>query len=277
MSTKHHYESLWISDIHLGCKDCKAEFLLAFLKSCEVKRIFLVGDIVDFWALNRRTFWPEAHNKVFNHLLELSQQGVEVIYIPGNHDDVVRSYQSFNFAGMKIHQEYIHETVSGKKLLLLHGDKFDQQVCFGRFHAKLGDALYDLLLFLNRQLHKARKATGRPYWSLASYLKTKVKKANEAIERYKQAALSEAKLQQVDGVVCGHIHHPQICLENGLMYCNDGDWVENCTVLVETELGDLKLLRWNDAIDNVDVLGQVNWSKQQQNNNNRQVDRKWVS
>ena len=139
------------------------------------------------------------------------------------------------------------------------------------------DAHYDLLLFLNRQLHKARKAIGLPYWSLASYLKSRVKKANEAIERYKLAALNEAIKQQVDGVVCGHIHHPQICLENGIMYCNDGDWVENCTLLVETEQGDLKLLQWNDAIDNIEVLGQVNWSKPQQNNKNRQVDRKWVS
>lgn len=261
MTFKRQVESLWLSDIHLGCKDCKAEFLLHFLQTTEAKRIFLVGDIIDFWALQRKMRWPEAHNQVLNLLLTRAQQGVEVIYLPGNHDELAKPYDRLLFGSVKIKLEHIHTTLSGKKLLMLHGDKFDQQVCFGKFEAKLGDALYDLLLFLNRQFHALRKLFGLPYWSLSSYIKGKVKGANEAINRYKNAALNEAKLQNTDGIICGHIHHPQLIEQNGLIYCNDGDWIENCTCLVETQSGDLQLLKWKDGEENCDVINEITLSK----------------
>lgn len=259
--TPNHYKSIWLSDIHLGCKDCKAEFLLEFLETHHAERLFLVGDIVDFWALSRRVHWPESHNKVLNTLLRLARRGTRVIYVPGNHDEVMRPYAELLFGGIEIHEEFIHETVTGKKMLLLHGDKFDAQVCLGRFHAKLGDALYDFLLFLNRHCHALRKTLGLPYWSLASYIKTKVKKANEAIRRYQKAAIQEAKRQSTDGVVCGHIHHPELNIDEGILYCNDGDWVENCTTLVETHNGDIQLLRWSDATKSTEVISQANWGR----------------
>lgn len=262
MVPKNHYKSIWLSDIHLGCKDCKADFLLDFLEQVETENLFLVGDIIDFWALQRRVYWPASHNKVLNTLLRLAQSGTRVVYVPGNHDDVMRPYAELLFGGIEIHQEYIHETVTGKKMLLLHGDKFDAQVCFGRLHAKLGDVMYDFLLFLNRTCHSLRKRLGLPYWSLASYIKTRVKKANEAIDRYRDAAVSEARRQRTDGVVCGHIHHPSLSIDDGVLYCNDGDWVENCTLLVETQRGDIQLLRWSDETRSTTLISQVNWGQE---------------
>lgn len=261
MTNKTFYKTIWLSDIHLGCKDCKAEFLLSFLDSIEVETIYLVGDIVDFWALKRRMLWPDAHNQVLNRFLTMAEQGVNIVYLPGNHDELAKPYQHLNFGSIKVKLEHIHTTSTGKKLLILHGDKFDQQVCFGRWQAKLGDVLYDFLLFLNRQTHHIRKRLGMPYWSLSSYIKTKVKKANEAIARYKVAAIKDAKAQGADGIICGHIHHPQLLIEQGVLYCNDGDWIENCTSLVETKDGNLRLLKWRDGLHNTEIVAQINWGE----------------
>jgi len=259
MGPRNYYRTIWLSDIHLGTKDCKADMLLQFLQDNQAERVFLVGDIVDFWALQRRVYWPSSHNQVMTTILEMAQSGTEVIYLPGNHDEVMKPYVKQLFGSIQIHDEFVHKTYAGKKLLLLHGDKFDQEVCFGKFQAKLGDALYDFLLFLNRQCHGIRKRLGLPYWSMASYIKTKVKKANEAIKRYRDAAVKEAKKQGADGIVCGHIHHPQMEIVEGTLYCNDGDWIENCTTMVETQSGDLRLLRWCDTKKSTLVIGQMNW------------------
>lgn len=261
MTPSNHYRTLWLSDIHLGCRDCKAEFLLNFLADNEADRIYLVGDIVDFWALKRRVYWPASHNAVLNLLLKKAQQGTEVVYLPGNHDELMKPYVELLFGSIQIHQEFVHETVTGKRLLMLHGDKYDSVVCFGKFHAMLGDVLYDVSLWLNRQCHGIRKRLGLPYWSMASYIKTKVKKANEAIRRYRDAAIADAKEQGVDGIICGHIHHPQMEMVDGILYCNDGDWIENCTLMVENQSGDLKLLRWQDGANQTQVIGQVNWGQ----------------
>lgn len=262
--SKHHHRAIWLSDIHLGSKDCKAEFLLHFLEDNHADTIYLVGDVVDFWALKRKMYWPESHNKVLNLFLQRAQQGVNVVYLPGNHDELAKPYANLFFGSIKIHNEYIHETLAGKRILLLHGDKFDHQVCFGKWHARIGDVGYDLLLWLNRTCHSIRKKLGFNYWSLSSYIKAKVKKANEAIVRYRQAAIDEALAQNVDGIICGHIHHPQLVLEQGVLYCNDGDWVENCTTLVETQSGDIRLLKWRDGENRTEILAQINWGEKVQ-------------
>lgn len=261
MTTTNQYRSIWLSDIHLGCKDCKAQYLIDFLETHHAQTIYLVGDIVDFWALSRRLHWPESHNQLLNLILRLPQRGTRVVYIPGNHDDAMRTYTSQLFGGIEIHQEFIHETLVGKKILLVHGDKYDAEVCLGKFQAKLGDVLYDFLLFLNRQCHTMRKLLGLPYWSLASYIKTKVKTANEAIARYQRAAINDAKLQGAEGIVCGHIHHPKLAIDDGILYCNDGDWIESCTSVVETETGEIQLLRWNDLSRTTEVMAQANWGQ----------------
>ncbi|MDO6684659.1 MULTISPECIES: UDP-2,3-diacylglucosamine diphosphatase [unclassified Agarivorans] len=248
MATKQIYQSLWLSDIHLGCKDCKAEMLLQLLQQTKAKRIFLVGDIVDVWALKRRVYWPESHNQVLQHLMNLAKSACEVVYIPGNHDQLFKAYDGMDLADVTVSKQYLYTSITGKQILMVHGDQFDEEVCFGRFYAKLGDHLYDFLLFLNRSSSKIRHAMGYPYWSLAGYIKSKIAKATEAIARYRDAVVNEAVKQGVDVVICGHIHHPELSLQKGVVYANDGDWIENCTLLCETMDGQLQLRRWDDRL-----------------------------
>lgn len=244
MSTKNHYRTVWLSDIHLGSKDCKAEYLLDFLEHNKIDTLFLVGDIVDLWAMSKQFRWPPLHNKLFHKLLSLSGSGTKVIYLPGNHDEPAQKYDSMGFGDVEIHREYIYTTATGKKLLLLHGDQFDDEVCFGRFHAWVGDKGYALLLFLNHWYNIFRSKRGRPYRSLAGHIKSRVKGASKAIARYREAAIHKAKASGVDGIVCGHIHHPEITNVDGIIYYNDGDWVENCSALTEDHEGDIALTYW---------------------------------
>lgn len=246
MVAKVQYNALWLSDIHLGTKDCKAEFLLNLLNNSSAKTIYLVGDIVDIWALQRKVYWPESHNKLLQKLMHLSEQQCKLIYIPGNHDEILKPYYNRCFANIQIVNQAIHTTESGMKMLLIHGDQFDDEVCYGPLHSKIGDILYDFLLFMNRNFHRLRKLFGYPYWSLASYIKNKVPKAHQAIARYRCAVINAAKQAQVDGVICGHIHHPELTIQDDIIYCNDGDWVENCTFVAEQYNGDLCLMQWFD-------------------------------
>lgn len=249
-----HFRTVWLSDIHLGCKDCKAELLLNFLEHNTMDTLYLVGDIVDFWALKQQFRWPEKHNKVLQTLYEKAKCGTRVIYIPGNHDEIIKPYADTVIGQIEIKQQHIHKTADNKRLLIVHGDDYDGEVCLGKFHAWLGDILYDFILFLNRHVNSYRRKRGFHYWSLASYIKSKVKKANEAIARYRQSLLSEVKRQKLDGVVCGHIHHPEIVEQNGLLYCNDGDWVENCSALTENNNGQLTLVYWTKLKTKLSVV-----------------------
>ncbi|WP_448566607.1 UDP-2,3-diacylglucosamine diphosphatase [Thalassotalea ganghwensis] len=239
-----HYRTVWLSDIHLGCKDCKAAFLIDFLKHTKIDTLFLVGDIIDMWAMSKQFRWPALHNDLFHLLLSLPQKGTRVIYLPGNHDEPLKKYADMNFADIEIHQQYVHTTANNKKLIVLHGDQFDQEVCLGKFHAWLGDTLYDLLLFINRWYNWLQSKRGRSYWSLSSYIKSRVKGANLAIARYREACCDYAKARDVDGIVCGHIHHPEIIKQDNVLYLNDGDWIENCSALTEDHQGELSLLFW---------------------------------
>lgn len=239
-----HYKTVWLSDIHLGNKDCKADYLLDFLENTQIDTLYLVGDIIDMWAMTRQFRWPASHNQVLHKLLALSNQGCRVIYLPGNHDEPLQKYDGMDFGGVEVKREHIHTTANGQRLLVLHGDQFDDEVCFGRFHAWIGDRGYDLLLFLNRWYNKFRAMRGRPYWSLAGYIKRHIKGANKAIARYRQACCNRAKELQLDGVVCGHIHHPEIFSLEGIEYHNDGDWIENCSALTEDTNGKMSLVFW---------------------------------
>mgnify|MGYP000123376516 CR=1 FL=1 len=239
--------AIWLSDVHLGSKNCKAEYLLQFLQQLETESLYLVGDIFDVWALKRRVYWPESHNKVLQQFLKMARDGVKVVYIPGNHDEVLKPYSGFHLWDLSIFNEYIHCGVNGHKLLMLHGDQFDSEICIGRTYAKLGDHLYDLLLFLNSGLHKVRSLLGYPYWSLASYVKLKIGKAQQAINDYQSAVIRYSRTKNVDGVISGHIHQPAIKFDNKILYINDGDWVENCTFVAESRQGDIQLFQWQQT------------------------------
>ncbi|PKG75074.1 UDP-2,3-diacylglucosamine hydrolase [Shewanella sp. Choline-02u-19] len=261
LNQAQHYNAIWLSDVHLGSKDCKAEYLLQLLNSLQTDILFLVGDIFDIWALKRKFLWPQSHNLVLQKLLKMAREGTRIVYIPGNHDEALKPYDGFCLLDLTITKEHIHTTVSGRKVLVLHGDQFDSEVCIGRAYAKLGDHLYDLLLFLNRQLHKVRSQLGYPYWSLASYVKLRVSKAQQAIKNYRNAVTRYAKRMEVDVVVCGHIHQPELTVTDNMVYANDGDWVENCTFIAESDSGDIQLLKWQEATACARLISAIQFSQ----------------
>ncbi len=251
---KLYFRTIWLSDIHLGVKDCKAEFLLDFLHATDCETLYLVGDIIDFWQMPRGQ-WPDKHNQVLQLLLARSmQKGRRVIYIPGNHDAIARHYIGLFFGGVEIAPSQIHETADGRRLWITHGDEFDHIVQCGSLLEWLGDNSYSMLLHLNRLTNYARRYFNYPYWSLASFLKLRIRTIAQYIARFEQAAIFEAKRQGVDGIVCGHIHKPALQDIEGMVYCNDGDWVESCTALVEHPDGQLEVLHWADR--NVVVLSE---------------------
>jgi len=235
-------ESIWISDIHLGHKESKAELLLSFLKSVQPKNLFLLGDIVDLWEFKSGMRWPHSHTQLLKHILKMAKRGCKIYYIPGNHDATLRKFIGYRYKNIKIQKEYIYESLNGERMLLLHGDRFDNLVRLNKFYGWVGDISYDFLLLLNRWYNKLRNRLGYPYWSLSSYLKENVKSARVAIDSFVQAATFEAKRRGCTSVVCGHIHHPEYQIANGVHYYNDGDWIENNSALIEGKDGKIELI-----------------------------------
>lgn len=240
------FRAIWISDVHLGFKGCRAEYLLDFLKSTESEYLYLVGDIVDLWNMRRGIYWPQSHNNVIRTVLGKAKRGTQVIYIPGNHDDLLRDYNGMSFGNVLILNEAVHITEDGRRLLVLHGDAFDGVIKCGKLLEMIGALSYDWLLEVSRLVNWMRRKLGFPYWSLAAFLKHKVKNAVSYIKNFERAMSHEARRKKVDGVVCGHIHRAEMTTIDGVLYCNDGDWVESCTALVEHFDGALQLLRWTD-------------------------------
>ncbi len=242
----HRHRTIFISDTHLGTRGCKAEALADFLAHNDCSTLFLVGDIVDGWQLKRRWFWTQAQSEVVAEILRKVDGGTRVIFVPGNHDEFARDYAGRLFAGVEIIQEAIHETADGQRLWVLHGDRFDGVIAFAKWLAHVGDWAYGLALRANNHLFRVRKAFGLPYWSLSAFLKHRVKNAVEYISRFEEIVAQEAAARGVDGVVCGHIHHAEIRRIGGVLYLNDGDWVESCSALVEDAHGNMEILRWAD-------------------------------
>lgn len=238
--------AVWLSDLHLGYKGCRAEFLLDFLNRTKADVIYLVGDVVDFWAMKRHFIWPASHHAVLKRLIDLAASGTRVVYIPGNHDEFSRELCGHRLLNIEIADEWIHTTAQGKRLLLVHGDQFDYAVRCSRLHHFVGDMSYNLLLFLNRWGNRMRSWCGLPYWSLAYYIKNRVRNARSAIDAFERAAAQEARHRGLDGIICGHIHQPEIRTIDDVLYCNDGDWIESCTALVEHRNGRLELFHWGD-------------------------------
>ncbi|NEX19301.1 UDP-2,3-diacylglucosamine diphosphatase [Thiorhodococcus mannitoliphagus] len=241
------YRSIFLSDIHLGFRGCQAQFLIDFLQSTQSKQLYLVGDIIDLWAMKNGVYWPEAHNQIVREIFAKARQGTEVIYIPGNHDERFRDHLEARFGDIVVKDEVVHRTADGRRFMVLHGDKFDGVVQHSPWLAELGSHAYDKLLALNVYLSRVRALFGMKYWSLAGYLKHKVKNAVSYIGNYERAVATEAGQRALDGMICGHIHHAEMREIQGVTYCNCGDWVESCTALVEHHDGRLELLRWTDA------------------------------
>ena len=240
------YRSVFISDTHLGTRGCRSDFLADFLRRTSCQHLFLVGDIIDGWRLRKSWYWDEAHDDVLRQIVRQARSGTEVTYIPGNHDEMFRAWLplGLEIAGIRLRREAVHLTAAGKRLLVIHGDEFDSVVRYAKFLALLGDWAYTAALAFNRYFNAVRRRLGYPYWSLSAWLKRQVKEAVKAIDRFEAALANEAKRRGFDGVVCGHIHHAEMREVDGVLYINDGDWVESCTALVEHHDGRLELVDW---------------------------------
>ena len=241
---RRRYRSIFISDLHLGTRGCRSDFLVSFLRSVDCKQLYLVGDIVDGWRLRKSWYWDDGHDEVIRLILQMARQGTEVTYIPGNHDELFRDWLGLEVAGVKLMREAEHEAADGRRFLVIHGDEFDGVIRYAKVIAHLGDWAYDWALAINRWFNMARRRFGYPYWSLSQWLKRQVKEAVKAIDRFEIALATEAKRRGLQGVICGHIHHAEMRMVQGVLYINDGDWVESCTALVEHTDGRFELLDW---------------------------------
>jgi len=244
--SRERLRSIFISDLHLGTQGCQARALLSFLRSNPSDHLYLVGDIIDGWQLRRRWYWPQEHNDVVQKILRRVRKGCRVIFVPGNHDEFVRHFVGHHFGGVEVVDEAIHTTADGKRLWITHGDLYDGVIQYAKWLAYLGDTLYEFTLRLNRHLNSLRARLGLPYWSLSQYLKHRVKSAVNFISSFESAVAAEARKRGLDGVVCGHIHRAEMRMIEGTLYCNDGDWVESLTALVEHQDGRLEIVHWPD-------------------------------
>ena len=247
-----YYRSVFISDAHLGFRGTNAKNLSSFLKSIRCDYLYLVGDIFDLWAMKKKIFWNDHCTSVIRQILKMAKHGTKIIYLPGNHDEAIRSFLPLAFGEeIEVIDETVHVTAAGIKFLVIHGDQFDGVVGSVKWLAVLGSTVYDWLLAANDLLHKIRVKMGyHTYWSLAAFLKHKAKQAMSFIKDFETAVVHHAIKKGCAGAICGHIHHAKIATVevNGqsVVYANCGDWVESLTALVETEIGDLEIVKWHD-------------------------------
>jgi len=239
------HRTIFISDTHLGTRGCKAELLADFLAHNDCRTLYLVGDIVDGWRLKDCWYWPESHSQVLRAILDKIAEGTRVVYVPGNYDEAFRDYCGLQLAGVELLPEAIHRTAEGREFLVIHGDRFDGVIRYARWVRQAGGSAYRLALLLNEAVNALRRRMGLSYWSLSAYLKSKVKDATAFIGDFEEAAAQQARERGVHGVICGHIHRAAIRQIEGVLYCNDGDWVESCTALTEDWRGHLEIMHWD--------------------------------
>jgi UDP-2,3-diacylglucosamine pyrophosphatase LpxH len=256
LATKR-YRALFISDVHLGTRGCQADRLLDFLRWHDAEAIYLVGDIVDGWALKSGWYWPQSHNDIVQKLLRKARKGAHVTYIPGNHDEFLRSYYGTHFGGIDVVESTVHTSADGRRYLVIHGDIFDLVVQNARWLAHLGDKAYDFAIQMNRLVNFFRRLFGVPYWSLSQWAKQKVKNAVNYIGAFEMALAAEARRHGADGVICGHIHYAVIRDMQGIRYMNCGDWVESCTALAEHEDGRFEIITWTDLAPRAAPVPQI--------------------
>lgn len=251
-----HFRTLFISDVHLGSRAARTDFLLDFLRTHEAETIFLVGDIIDGWRLKRNWYWPQGCNDVVQKILRKARKGTRIVYIPGNHDEFLRSFPGTHFGGIEVAERAMHEMANGKKYLILHGDEFDVVVRNARLLAYLGDWAYDAAIAINVVLAAIRRRLGMPYWSFSAWAKLQVKHAVNFIGEFQHVVADEGRRYGADGVICGHIHHAVMEEIDGIHYVNTGDWVESCTAVAENFDGTLEMICWQ-GIDPVASVADI--------------------
>lgn len=243
--TRRHVRSLFVSDIHLGCRHAHVDEFLKFLDQYHPERIFIVGDFIDWWKLQKSHAWQQVFNDILCRLYELSEQGVRIYYTPGNHDAFLRLF-SWNFSFVKVQDEFVIKLADGRKFLVTHGDKFDRVECAARWVSVVASYGYDALLSANRLLSCLRRQSAGDTYSFSNSVKRTVKQFVRYISDFEHRLADHARSKGCDGVICGHIHTPTSAEIFGIDYCNTGDWVENCTAFVEYDTGVLELIRYFD-------------------------------
>jgi UDP-2,3-diacylglucosamine pyrophosphatase LpxH len=244
-TTISSYRTVFLSDIHLGTRWCRAKELTSFLASFRCERLYLVGDVIDGWKLRKRPRWPRSHNEVVRWLLKMSKR-TDIVYIPGNHDTFMDEFDGYRFGGISVRKEAVHTGADGRSFLVVHGDEFDVVVRCRKWLTRLGDRAYDVALWANAFLNAVRSPLGLGYWSLSGFLKRKVKDAVMYVGHFEDFLVRSARKRGVDGVICGHIHHPVIRNIRGLAYANCGDWIDSCSALVEHFDGAMEIVRWRE-------------------------------
>ena len=238
------YKAVFISDLHLGSKHCNSEELLIFLENLNTEKLFLVGDIIDGWRLQKKWYWPKKHSKILERLLKISKK-TEVIFITGNHDEFLRTLPDITIGNVPVYNRFTYYGVNGQKLLVIHGDMFDNlmRTKAGRFIMRFGDFAYDGLIYINKFVNGVRKILNMKPWSLAKFLKHKAKAAANYIGDFEVEMTEYCRKKGYDGIICGHIHHAVIREIDGITYMNDGDWCESCTALVEHQDGTWEIIQ----------------------------------
>lgn len=236
------YRSVWISDLHLGMRHAQVNALLHFLRETECRYLYIVGDFIDGWQLSASWYWSDQYNVLIQKLLRKNRRQTRVTLITGNHDEFLEKFAGIRFGSLNLVERAMHTGADGKRYLVIHGHQADG---ISRLHGlleRVGARLYNLLLSLNVHFNKVRRRLGFGYWSFSAYLKSRAKSAVNAASNYEDTLVQLARNEKVDGVICGHIHRPEIKTIDGMMYLNCGDWVESCTALVEEFDGQIRLL-----------------------------------
>lgn len=235
--------SIFISDVHLGCKYSHAEAFLDFLEYHDPENVYIVGDFIDGWRLKKNWYWTETNNRVLRHLIEMAECGVKLIYTPGNHDEFLRGFL-YDFDLVEIADEVVHTTADGRRFYVAHGDRFDHVERCAKWLSVLGSFGYDLLCWGNKRINRIRQLFQLKAYNFSAWAKRRVKRAVQFVSDFEDRIIGHARSLACDGVICGHIHTPTISDGGDLLYCNTGDWVENCTAIVEHLDGKLELVRW---------------------------------
>ncbi len=256
-----NYRAIWVSDVHLGTRHSQVGKLLDFLRETECEQLYFVGDFIDGWQLRRKWHWSDDYNVLIQKLLRKNRKHTRVTFVTGNHDEFLEQFHGLNFGGLRLVERTVHVAADGKRYLVIHGHKFDGLAHFNRLLDRIGSALYDRILDLNVWVNRVRRSLGFGYWSFASYVKLKAKAAMKYVTDYEDALIQFARKSGMNGVICGHIHRPEIRRVGDILYLNCGDWVENCTALAEDFNGKISLIRFEDEAPNgkLQSLPQSKW------------------
>jgi len=255
--SRQRFRSIFISDVHLGLRDCQAEYLLDFLRSTSCDHLYLVGDILDLENLQRAPYWHARHGAVVAEILGIAARGARVTYIPGNHDAALRRYAGQRFGGIEVALDALHVGADGRRYRVSHGDEFDGGHAAPPWLVRIGDVLQGIVCGANRRINALLRRLGLRYRPLSIALKLRIAAARRFIGAFQARVVAAARAQGLDGHICGHIHYGRIERHDGVLYINDGDWVEHCTALVEHHDGALELLHWTERTQRLALAGAV--------------------